>query len=75
MGLNLQIDISTHYPCWDKGGAQESMGVTLPVTHYIGDMDPEKTISRSQTGTQWSDRSTNPPTKLSTQNLSDLQVI
>lgn len=27
---------------WDKGDAQESMGVTVAVTHYIGNMEPEE---------------------------------
>jgi hypothetical protein len=26
---------------WDKGAAQESMGMTSAVTHYTGDMKPE----------------------------------
>ena len=30
---------------WDKGGAQESMGVILAVTHYIGNMEPEEATS------------------------------
>ena len=36
---------------WDKGGTQESMGVTLAVTHYIGDMEPQEATSCIQTGT------------------------
>ena len=49
----------------NKGDSQESMGgVTLAITHNIGDMEPEVASSRSQTGT----RDTNSPTKLSTQN-------
>ena len=35
----------------DKGDSQESMGVTLAVTHNIGDMEPEVASSCSQTGT------------------------
>ena len=35
----------------DKGGAQESMGVTLAVTHYIGDMESEEATYCIQTGT------------------------
>jgi hypothetical protein len=35
----------------DKRSTQESMVVTLAVTHCIGDMDPEETTSCSQTGT------------------------
>ena len=27
---------------WDRGNSQESMGVTLAVTHSIGDMEPEE---------------------------------
>ena len=49
MNGNLQLTIlrrSGHLQdkteTWDKGGAQESMGVTLAVTHSIGDMKPEK---------------------------------
>ena len=29
----------------DKEVAQESMGVTLAMTHYIGDMEPEEATS------------------------------
>ena len=36
---------------WDKGGTQESMGVTLAVTHSIGDMEPEEATSFSQAAT------------------------
>ena len=36
---------------WDKGGTQESMGVTLAVTHSIGDMEPEEATSCSQVET------------------------
>ena len=36
---------------WDKGGTQESMGVTLAVTHYIANVEPEEAISCSQIGT------------------------
>ena len=35
---------------WDKGGAQESMGCDLAVTHYTGDMEPEEATSCSQAG-------------------------
>lgn len=35
----------------DRGSAQESMRVTLGVTHCIGDMDPEEDIFYSQAGT------------------------
>ena len=36
---------------WDKEGAQESIGVTLAVTHYTGDMELEEVTSCSQAGT------------------------
>ena len=36
---------------WDKGGSQESMGVTLAVTHRIGGMEPEEATSCSWVGT------------------------
>ena len=36
----------------NKGDSQESMGgVTLAITHNIGDMEPEVASSCSQTGT------------------------
>ena len=44
-GGHLQDEIET----WDKGGVQESMGVTLAVTH-TEDMEPEEAASCSQTG-------------------------
>lgn len=36
---------------WDKRGIQESMGVTLTVTHYTGDMEPKEATSCNQAGT------------------------
>ena len=36
---------------WNKGGTQESMGVTLAVTYNIGNMEPEEATSCSQAGT------------------------
>ena len=36
---------------WDKGGTQDSVRVTLAVTHYTGDMEPEEATSCSQAGT------------------------
>ena len=36
---------------WDKEGTQESMGVTLAVTHSIGDMEPEEASSCNHAGT------------------------
>ena len=32
---------------WDKGGAQESMGMTLAVTHYTADMESKEATSCS----------------------------
>ena len=46
-GGHLQEEIET----WDKGGAQESMGMTLAMSHYNGNMEPEEATSCSQTGT------------------------
>jgi hypothetical protein len=54
---------------------QESMGVTLAVTHYIGDVEPMKLSSAFRKELQWSYRDINLPTKLSTLNISCLQVI
>jgi hypothetical protein len=36
---------------WDKVGTQESVSVTLAVTHSIGDMEPEENTSYSQAET------------------------
>jgi hypothetical protein len=46
-GRHLQDKAET----WDKGGAQESMEVTLAVAHYFGAMEPEEATSYSQAGT------------------------
>ena len=46
-GGQLQDETET----WDKGGAQESMGVTLAVTHCTGDTEPEEATSCSQAET------------------------
>ena len=35
---------------WDKGGTQESMGVTLAVTHSIGNIEPEEGTLYGQAG-------------------------
>ena len=35
----------------DKGSTQEPMEVTLAVTNYIGDIEPEEATSYSQAGT------------------------
>jgi hypothetical protein len=45
------------------------MGVTSAVTFNIGDIEPEEATSCNLAGTQWVNRDTNPPTKLSTQKL------
>jgi hypothetical protein len=45
---NLQDEIETY----NKKTSQESMQVSLPVTHYIGDMDPEEVSFCIQAGTQ-----------------------
>jgi hypothetical protein len=36
---------------WDMGGTQESMGVTIVVTHNIVDMEPGEATSCSQART------------------------
>ena len=43
--------LTVRYVFQDKRGFQESMRVTLAVTHYIGDMEPEVATSCSQAGT------------------------
>ena len=55
---------------WDKEGAQESMGVTLAVTHYIGDIKLEDATSCSQSGYrhQPTHKTFNPECILSTRN-------
>jgi hypothetical protein len=58
---------------WDGGGYGESMGVTLVET--VGDMETEVATSCSQVGLPVEEGNTNPPTKLSTQNLSCLQDV
>jgi hypothetical protein len=44
-GGHLQDETET----WSKGFTQESMLVTLAVTHYIEDMEPEEVSSCNQT--------------------------
>jgi hypothetical protein len=46
-GGHIQDETKT----WNRGGPQESMWVTLAVTHNIGDMAPEKATSSNQVGT------------------------
>jgi hypothetical protein len=57
----------------DKRDNQESKGVILAVTHYIGDMELEKPTSYCHSRTLVENRDTNPPIKLSTPNFSCLQ--
>jgi hypothetical protein len=45
----------------------------LAVPHNIGDMETEEATPIARQEPQWSDRDTNLPTKLATQNLSCLQ--
>ena len=40
------------------------MGMTVLMTHYFGHMEPEETNCYIQKEPQWSNRDTNPPTKL-----------
>ena len=35
---------------WGKGDSQESMWMTLAMTHYLGDMEPEEATSCVETG-------------------------
>jgi hypothetical protein len=60
-----------HMPrTWDRGGFQESMGVTLAETCSSGDIEA---TTCSQQEPQWSDRDTNIPIELLIQNVSWLQ--
>jgi hypothetical protein len=51
------------------------MGMIVSVTHYIRDTEPEDATPIDRQEPQWSKRVTNPPTKLSTQKLSCLEVM
>ena len=53
---------------WDKGGTQESVGVTLAVSHEIGVWNLERPSPVARQEPQWSNRDTNPPSKGSTLN-------
>ena len=44
---HLQSETET----WDKGGATESIEVSLIMTHYVEDMVPERATTYSQAGT------------------------
>ena len=48
---------------WDKGGTQESVGVTLAVSPEIGVWNLERPSPVARQEPQWSNRDTNPPTK------------
>ena len=50
-GLGVGAHLQNETETWGMGGAQESMGVTLAVTHYIGDMESEEATFCIQTGT------------------------
>lgn len=45
----------------------DSIWITLAKVPHSGDMEPEEITSSSQTGPQWRDVNTNPPTELSAQ--------
>jgi hypothetical protein len=51
MGLRRWGHLLKKTETWGKGGTQESMGVTLAVTPYTGDTEPEGATSCSQVGT------------------------
>jgi hypothetical protein len=50
MGVRRQGHLQKGTETSERGGAEESMGVTLAVTHSIVDMEPEEATSRSQAG-------------------------
>lgn len=51
---------------WDKGGTQESVEFTLAVSHKIGVWNLERPSPVARQEPQWSNRDTNPPSKVST---------
>ena len=51
---------------WDKGGTQESVEFTLAVSHEIGVWNLERPSPVARQEPQWSNRDTNPPSKVST---------
>lgn len=51
---------------WDKGGTQESVEVTLAVSPEIGVWNLERPSPVARQEPQWSNRDTNPPSKVST---------
>ena len=50
MGLRRWGHLLKKTETWGKGGTQESMGVTLAVTHNTGDMEPGEVVSCGQAG-------------------------
>lgn len=70
VGIGDQGTLKMWQKPMDTGNSQESMGVSLAVTHSFGDMDPEEAISYSQIGTpmeqkrhQPTQKTFNPPIK------------
>ena len=51
MGIRRWGHLQDETETWDKGGTEESMEVTLAMTTYSGDMEPEEATFCSQTGT------------------------
>ena len=51
MVVGRRVSISWTKQTCEKGRNQESMGETLPVTHSIGDEEPEEAIFCSQSET------------------------
>jgi hypothetical protein len=47
---SMYLFLYQYHACFFITIVQESIGVTLAVTHYIGDMEPEESTSFSQTG-------------------------
>lgn len=60
---------------WHIGGTQESIGMSLVMTPYMGDIEPEEAIPVTRQEFQWANRDINPCPKFSTLNLSCLQEI
>ena len=45
MGLGRWVNLQDETETWDKEGTQESMGVTLAVTHYTENIEPGEATS------------------------------
>jgi hypothetical protein len=75
MNENLHLPVVGRQlePFWYEGGFQKSMLVTSVEMPHSEDIEPEEATSYSQAGLPVEDRDTNPPTKLSTKNLSCLK--